>query len=313
MGKKSPGKITRALALALALADAARGATRTADGRTCAWPLRLDSGAVAFGCVPHGDTGVTWCVAEEDGRWGVCADAVDAREVGDVAVRETMAAAATLAEETSSARARAEAMEVLDRASVPLLRSLASENVEIRGTLVANPIAEYLARRGLGGDARAEARTRLSPAPPPLAPAPPPPAPSPPFPSPPRASSTTCVVKTDVRWESPQADGSKEFGMDVYVVLTSSESITDGWKMYFKFMSDDVALLPNSEYGADARALYAPESGRVFELRDRGWDAYFAAQSTRRIGFNVRTKAGRWTLVTKTFELNGARCDIIRG
>ena len=273
-------------------------------------------------CVPHGDSDVTWCVAEEDGRWGVCADAPDASEVGRAAVRETAAAAATLADETSSASDRADALEVLDRASVLLLKQLADELVEVRGTLVPNPVAAYLARRGIESAPRAEEPSR--PTPPPSRPSsspsrpsssPPPPVPSPPPPSPPpvREASTTCVVKTDVRWESPQADGSSEFGMDVYVVLTSSESITDGWKMYFKFMTDDIALLPNSAYGADAKALYGAEFGRVFELRDRGWDAYFAAQSTRRIGFNVRTRADRRALVPKRFELNGAPCEIVRG
>ena len=38
--------------------------------------------------------------------------------------------------------------------------------------------------------------------------------------------------------------------------------------------------------------MYAPEDGRVFELRDRGYDAYIALYSTKRIGFNVRHETG---------------------
>ena len=114
-----------------------------------------------------------------------------------------------------------------------MLRALALENIELAdGTLASpNPVATYL-----------ESRASETAAPSPPSSSPPPPPPPPPM----KRRRPRCAARTDVRWESPQSDGSKEFGMDVYVVLVSGDSITDGWRITFAFASDDVVLFPNS-------------------------------------------------------------------
>jgi hypothetical protein len=98
--------------------------------------------------------------------------------------------------------------------------------------------------------------------------------------------------------------------MDIYIVLASGESISGGWKILFKFARDGVVLYSSSAYGADARTMYTPEDGRVFELRDRGYDAYIALYSTKRIGFNVRTRSAQ-SLRLSTLAVNGEDCEIV--
>tara|TARA_B100001559_G_C16386632_1_gene569166 strand:- start:648 stop:959 length:312 start_codon:yes stop_codon:yes gene_type:complete len=100
--------------------------------------------------------------------------------------------------------------------------------------------------------------------------------------------------------------------MDVYVVLVSGDSITDGWRITFAFASDDVVLFPNSVYGADASVIYAPEyGGRAFRLRDRGYDATLERYATKRVGFNVRTKSNASGLRLTILEINGDACVIM--
>jgi hypothetical protein len=275
------------------------GATFTTDGRTCAFPKTLRDGTEVRGCVPYGETGTTWCVAEEDGRWGACGDGRSSAREG-VVREEVLRAAATLAKKgagTSEEEAR-EARAVLDGASELMLRALALENIELADGTVAspNPVVTYLESRG-------------SKTPPPRA-SPPMPPPTPP-PSVKRRRPR-CAARTDVRWESPQSDGSKEFGMDVYVVLVSGDSITGGWRITFAFASDDVVLYPNSAYGADASVIYAPEyGGRAFRLRDRGYDATLERYATKRVGFNVRAKSNASGLRLSFLEINGDACAIM--
>ena len=68
------------------------GTTFTKDGRRCD----------ARGCAAFGETGTAWCVAEEDGKWGACADAFSSSERGRVVREEALRAAATLAREEAS-------------------------------------------------------------------------------------------------------------------------------------------------------------------------------------------------------------------
>ena len=212
---------------------------------------------------------------------------------------EALRAAATLAREEASEEERGEARAVLDGASELMLRALALENIELAdGTLASpNPVATYL-----------ESRASETAAPSPPSSSPPPPPPPPPM----KRRRPRCAARTDVRWESPQSDGSKEFGMDVYVVLVSGDSITDGWRITFAFASDDVVLFPNSAYGADASVIYAPEyGGRAFRLRDRGYDATLERYATKRVGFNVRTKSNASGLRLTFLEINGDACVIM--
>ena len=229
-------------------------------------------------------------------------------------------AATTLArEEELTYEARRQAMEVLESTSTLMLKALARESIEIEGKIVENPVVEFLAKRQRERPDNFNAvndPTTSTPAPasttsPPLQrPPPSPPPPSPPPLSPPPPNQPRCVARTDIRWESPQADGSSEFGMDIYIVLASGESISGGWKILFKFARDGVVLYSSSAYGADARTMYAPEDGRVFELRDRGYDAYIALYSTKRIGFNVRTRSAQ-SLRLSTLAVNGEDCEIV--
>ena len=282
------------------------GATFTTDGRTCAFPKTLRDGTEVRGCVPYGETGTTWCVAEEDGRWGACGDGRSSAREG-VVREEVMRAAAALAKGagTSEEEAR-EARAVLDGASELMLRALALENIELADGTVAspNPVVTYLESRG--------SKTPIPP-PPRVSPPPPPPMPPPPMPPPAvKRRRPRCAARTDVRWESPQSDGSKEFGMDVYVVLVSGDSITGGWRITFAFESDDVVLYPNSAYGADASVIYAPEyGGRAFRLRDRGYDATLERFATKRVGFNVRAKSNASGLRLTFLEINGDACAIM--
>ena len=265
------------------------GTTFTKDGRRCD----------ARGCAAFGETGTAWCVAEEDGKWGACADAFSSSERGRVVREEALRAAATLAREEASEEERGEARAALDDASELMLRALALENIELAdGTLASpNPVATYL-----------ESRASETAAPSPPSSSPPPPPPPPPM----KRRRPRCAARTDVRWESPQSDGSKEFGMDVYVVLVSGDSITDGWRITFAFASDDVVLFPNSAYGADASVIYAPEyGGRAFRLRDRGYDATLERYATKRVGFNVRTKSNASGLRLTFLEINGDACVIM--
>ena len=265
------------------------GTTFTKDGRRCD----------ARGCAAFGETGTAWCVAEEDGKWGACADAFSSSERGRVVWEEALRAAATLAREEASEEERGEARAALDDASELMLRALALENIELAdGTLASpNPVATYL-----------ESRASETAAPSPPSSSPPPPPPPPPM----KRRRPRCAARTDVRWESPQSDGSKEFGMDVYVVLVSGDSITDGWRITFAFASDDVVLFPNSAYGADASVIYAPEyGGRAFRLRDRGYDATLERYATKRVGFNVRTKSNASGLRLTFLEINGDACVIM--
>ena len=265
------------------------GTTFTKDGRRCD----------ARGCAAFGETGTAWCVAEEDGKWGACADAFSSSVRGMVVREEALRAAATLAREEASEEERGEARAALDDASELMLRALALENIELAdGTLASpNPVATYL-----------ESRASETAAPSPPSSSPPPPPPPPPM----KRRRPRCAARTDVRWESPQSDGSKEFGMDVYVVLVSGDSITDGWRITFAFASDDVVLFPNSAYGADASVIYAPEyGGRAFRLRDRGYDATLERYATKRVGFNVRTKSNASGLRLTFLEINGDACVIM--
>ena len=265
------------------------GTTFTKDGRRCD----------ARGCAAFGETGTAWCVAEEDGKWGACADAFSSSVRGMVVREEALRAAATLAREEASEEERGEALAVLDGASELMLRALALENIELAdGTLASpNPVATYLESRA----------SETAPSSPPSS-SPPPPPPPPPM----KRRRPRCAARTDVRWESPQSDGSKEFGMDVYVVLVSGDSITDGWRITFAFASDDVVLFPNSAYGADASVIYAPEyGGRAFRLRDRGYDATLERYATKRVGFNVRTKSNASGLRLTFLEINGDACVIM--
>jgi len=150
--------------------------------------------------------------------------------------------------------------------------------------------------------------TRLSP-PPPL-PSPPPP---PPSPRRLREPQTTprCVARSNIRWESPQPDGTSEYGMDIYIVLSSGRDIDKGWNVVFNFESDDVALYSGSAYGATARTV-RQRDGRVFELRDRGYDAYISLYSTKRIGFNVRTRSGKRGLSLSNLTLNRETCRVVK-
>ncbi len=260
------------------------GTTFTKDGRRCD----------ARGCAAFGETGTAWCVAEEDGKWGACADAFSSSVRGRVVREEALRAAATLAREEASEEERGEALAVLDGASELMLRALALENIELAdGTLASpNPVATYLESRA----------SETAPSSPPSS-SPPPPM---------KRRRPRCAARTDVRWESPQSDGSKEFGMDVYVVLVSGDSITDGWRITFAFASDDVVLYPNSAYGADASVIYAPEyGGRAFRLRDRGYDATLERYATKRVGFNVRAKSNASGLRLTFLEINGDACVIM--
>ncbi len=261
------------------------GTTFTKDGRRCD----------ARGCAAFGETGTAWCVAEEDGKWGACADAFSSSVRGRVVREEALRAAATLAREEASEEERGEARAVLDGASELMLRALALENIELAdGTLASpNPVATYLESRA----------SETAPSSPPSSSPPPPPM---------KRRRPRCAARTDVRWESPQSDGSKEFGMDVYVVLVSGDSITDGWRITFAFASDDVVLFPNSAYGADASVIYAPEyGGRAFRLRDRGYDATLERYATKRVGFNVRAKSNASGLRLTFLEINGDACVIM--
>jgi hypothetical protein len=321
--KKRARTIARAaLVVSTALAiEGARATTFTADGRSCKWPLELAEDVFVNECVPYGRDGALWCVAEEDGKWGVCADLdFDASARGKVSMEAAARAATTLArEEELTYEARRQAMEVLESTSTLMLKALARESIEIEGKIVENPVVEFLAKRQRERPDNFNAvndPTTSTPAPasttsPPLQrPPPSPPPPSPPPLSPPPPNQPRCVARTDIRWESPQADGSSEFGMDIYIVLASGESISGGWKILFKFARDGVVLYSSSAYGADARTMYAPEDGRVFELRDRGYDAYIALYSTKRIGFNVRTRSAQ-SLRLSTLAVNGEDCEIV--
>ena len=274
------------------------GTTFTKDGRRCD----------ARGCAAFGETGTGWCVAEEDGKWGACADAFSSSVRGMVVREEALRAAATLAREEASEEERGEALAVLDGASELMLRALALENIELAdGTLASpNPVATYLESRA--SETAPSSPPSSSPPPPSSPPSSPPPPPPPPM----KRRRPRCAARTDVRWESPQSDGSKEFGMDVYVVLVSGDSITDGWRITFAFASDDVVLFPNSAYGADASVIYAPEyGGRAFRLRDRGYDATLERYATKRVGFNVRTKSNASGLRLTFLEINGDACVIM--
>jgi len=308
-----------ALVVSASLAiEGARATTWTADGRSCKWPLELAEGVFVNECVPYGRDGALWCVAEDDGKWGVCADLdFEASARGKDAMEAAARAATTLAREDSSDEARRQAMEVLESTSTLMLKALARESIEIEGEIVENPVVEFLAKRQRDANGpttqtptpsstTSPPSQRPPPSPPPLSP---PPLSPPPL-SPPPPNQPRCVARTDIRWESPQADGSSEFGMDIYMVLASGESISDGWKILFKFARDGVVLYSSSAYGADARTMYAPEDGRVFELRDRGYDAYIALYSTKRIGFNVRTRSAE-SLRLSTLAVNGENCEIV--
>lgn len=75
--------------------------------------------------------------------------------------------------------------------------------------------------------------------------------------------------------------------MDIYIVFVLGESISGGWKILFKFVCDGVVLYLSSVYGVDVCMMYVSEDGRVFELRDRGYDAYIVLYFMKWIGFNV--------------------------
>ena len=270
----------------------------TADGRRCLdrFDVGGDGRTVVSACVPYRDTGVMWCRAE-DGFWGACAENVEAAV--DVAEPNAIRRAAkTLGDPQATNAGKREAMELLDVTSTLVLRVLADEQFEIDGVVTENPLKTYLAARN---------QPLSAPSPPP---SPPPPPPLPPPPSPPPPSSR-CVARTNVRWQSPQADGSYEFGMDVYVVLTSGADISNGWEILFKFSSPDVMLYSNSAYGASASIAYDSSGERMFRLRDRGYDGALTLYSTRRIGFNTRARARR-ALDLSYIQINGEVCDIAR-
>ena len=162
---------------------------------------------------------------------------------------------------------------------------------------------------GVIGHTPSRPETRLSPPPPP-----PPPSP-PPLPPPRRSrepqATPRCVARSNIRWESSQSDGTSEYGMDIYIVLSSGRDIDKGWNVVFNFESDDVALYSGSAYGATARTV-RKRDGRVFELRDRGYDAYISLYSTKRIGFNVRTRSGKRGLSLSNLTLNGDSCNLVK-
>ena len=93
------------------------GTTFTKDGRRCD----------ARGCAAFGETGTGWCVAEEDGKWGACADAFSSSVRGMVVREEALRAAATLAREEASEEERGEARAVLDGARVDAARARVGE------------------------------------------------------------------------------------------------------------------------------------------------------------------------------------------
>ena len=143
--KKRARTIARAaLVVSTALAiEGARATTFTADGRSCKWPLELAEDVFVNECVPYGRDGALWCVAEEDGKWGVCADLdFDASARGKVSMEAAARAATTLArEEELTYEARRQAMEVLESTSTLMLKALARESIEIEGKIVENPVA----------------------------------------------------------------------------------------------------------------------------------------------------------------------------
>ena len=258
----------------------------TADGRRCLdrFDVGGDGRTVVSACVPYRDTGVMWCRAE-DGFWGACAENVEA--MVDVAEPNAIRRAAkTLGDPQATNAGKREAMKLLDATSALVLRVLADEPFEIDGVVMDNPLGTYLAAQNQPSS------VPLS------APSPPPP-------------SSRCVARTNVRWQSPQADGSYEFGMDVYVVLTSGADISNGWEILFKFSSPDVMLYSNSAYGASASITYDSSGERMFRLRDRGYDGALTLYSTRRIGFNTRARARR-ALNLSYIQINGEACDIAR-
>ena len=138
-----------ALVVSASLAiEGARATTWTADGRSCKWPLELAEGVFVNECVPYGRDGALWCVAEDDGKWGVCADLdFEASARGKDAMEAAARAATTLAREDSSDEARRQAMEVLESTSTLMLKALARESIEIEGEIVENPVVEFLAKR----------------------------------------------------------------------------------------------------------------------------------------------------------------------
>ena len=119
-----------------------------------------------------------------------------------------------------------------------------------------------------------------------------------------------CESRLSVRWESPQADGSSEFGLDIYTVLKSGRDILDGWNILIQFVSSDVAIDVKSAYGADVRTVATP-NGKMYQLRDRGYDASLSLYSTKRIGFNARTREGTRGLALSYVKMNGDQCSII--
>ena len=275
----------------------------TADGRRCLdrFDVGGDGRTVVSACVPYRDTGVMWCRAE-DGFWGACAENVEA--MVDVAEPNAIRRAAkTLGDPQATNAGKREAMKLLDATSALVLRVLADEPFEIDGVVMDNPLGTYLAAQNQPSSVPLSAPS--PPPPPPPSPPPPPPPLSPPPPS------SRCVARTNVRWQSPQADGSYEFGMDVYVGLTSGADISNGWEILFKFSSPDVMLYSNSAYGASASIAYDSSGERMFRLRDRGYDGALALYSTRRIGFNTRARARR-ALNLSYIQINGEVCDIAR-
>ena len=100
--------------------------------------------------------------------------------------------------------------------------------------------------------------------------------------------------------------------MDVYVVLVSGDSITDGWRITFASRATTWRSFPTARTGADASVIYAPEyGGRAFRLRDRGYDATLERYATKRVGFNVRTKSNASGLRLTFLEINGDACVIM--
>ena len=162
---------------------------------------------------------------------------------------------------------------------------------------------------GVIGNTPSRPETRVPPPPPP-SPPPPPPLPPPRRFREPQATPR-CVARSNIRWESPQPDGKSEYGMDIYIVLSSGRDIDKGWNVVFNFESDDVALYSGSAYGATVRTV-RNRDGRVFELRDRGYDAYISLYSTKRIGFNVRTRSGIRGLSLSNLTLNGDSCKLVK-
>ena len=95
--------------------------------------------------------------------------------------------------------------------------------------------------------------------------------------------------------------------MDVYVVLVSGDSITDGWRITFAFASDKRgALFPNSNVSADASDLRSRvRRSRVSITRSRvRRDARKIRDETRR--FQRAHKVERIRMLRLTFlEING--------